>query len=447
MSNISCAIRADAGNGLYVNPISIIASGFSRGAKVVLSSHLTDDAGVAWSAHGQFVADARGQVDVAKAPSEAGSFTGLNPAGLFWAMQPSTGLDRKFQIEATEKAHKLGQPHFVDPYASYSITLRAEVDGVVKAETELTLHKLLPGIEIVEVRNGKLRGKLLRQTDRSKVKGAIMSLTGSGGGVEAGYAPVLASHGYDVFSLAYFAYEDLPTTISSLPLEYFEEGFRWMQANLAAQKIAVQGASRGGELTVILAAYFPQYVNGAIPIVPMYASSCGWDPDVGVSGPSWTLGGKDIPYAENQGSPSTEEMRKIGNELPNGFAMTPYYRNDMDQPAVRANAAIPIERASGPLLMISGVEDQMWPCTWGSDRIIDRLRAKGFAHSYKHLAMRETGHLTPLPNSITSFNHALYHSLANIFLDCGGTAEGSAHASREMLNEMLAHYDLVFGHA
>jgi hypothetical protein len=58
--------------------------------------------------------------------------------------------------------------------------------------------------------------------------------------------------------------------------------------------------------------------------------------------------------------------------------------------------------------------------------------------------MRETGHITPLPNSITSFNRALYHSLANIFLDCGGTADGSARQSRLMWDTMLAHYARVF---
>ncbi|MFN7400395.1 MAG: acyl-CoA thioesterase/bile acid-CoA:amino acid N-acyltransferase family protein [Sandaracinobacter sp.] len=437
-------LHVDAGNGLYVNPILVRALGFSAGETVWIRAELADDAGVTWRSSGRFVADATGFVDVTDAPSEEGTFTGIDPAGLFWSMQPESGLDKRFQIEATEKAHKLGQPHFADPYASYRVKLTASADSGPTAEHVLDLHRLLPGIEVIPVRDGRLRGVLLRQPDRTRVKGAIMSLTGSGGGVEAGYAPVLASQGYDVFSLAYFAYEDLPTTISSLPLEYFEEGFRWMQANLGARKIAVQGASRGGELTVLLAAYFPQYVSGAIPIVPMYASSCGWDPEVGVSGPSWTLGGKDIPYAENQGSPSTAEMQRIGNELPNGFAMTPYYRNDMDQPAVRANAAIPIERAAGPLLMISGVDDQMWPCSWGSERIVDRLRAKGFPHPFEHLAMRETGHVTPLPNSITSFNRALYHSLANIFLDCGGTADGSARQSRLMWDTMLAHYARVF---
>lgn len=439
---MTLTLTADAGNGLSVNPVSIIASGLAPGAEVTLSAQLTDLAGVIWSSTAQFAADDNGQVDVATAPSMGGSYSGIDQAGLFWSLLPPSGTDPAFQINAKDRAHRLGQP-LLNPYGGYPVTLRAESNGVSR-ETILKRTNMLPGIEVVDVRDGNLRGKLLRWTDRSKVKGAIMSLTGSGGGVEAGYAPVLASQGYDVFSLAYFAYEDLPSAIMRIPLEYFIEGFEWMRAHLNAKKIAVQGASRGGELSVILAAYLPEYVAGATPIVPMYASSCGWDPKIGVDGPSWTLNGKDIPFAKNQASPSTPEMQEIGRKEPNGFVMTPYYRNDMDRPEVRANAAAPIENASGPILLISGVEDQMWPGSWGSDMVINRLRAKGFKHPYRHLAMRETGHVTPLPNQVTGFNHALYHSLAEIFLASGGNAQGSAAASHEMWRAMLDHYAAVF---
>jgi hypothetical protein len=194
-------LHVDAGNGLYVNPIVVRALGFSAGETVWIRAELADDAGVTWRSRGRFVADAAGCVDVADSPSEEGTFTGIDPAGLFWSMQPQSGLDKRFQIEATEKAHKLGQPHFADPYASCLVKLTAATDSGPTAEHVLELHRLLPGIEVIPVRDGRLRGVLLRQPDRSRVKGAIMSLTGSGGGVEAGYAPMLASQGYDVFSL------------------------------------------------------------------------------------------------------------------------------------------------------------------------------------------------------------------------------------------------------
>ncbi|MFO0450155.1 MAG: alpha/beta fold hydrolase, partial [Pseudomonadota bacterium] len=269
--------------------------------------------------------------------------------------------------------------------------------------------------------------------------------TGSGGGVETSYAPVLASLGYDVLSLAYFAYEDLPTTISRLPLEYFAEGFEWMRREFGARRTAVQGASRGGELTVALASYLPQYVDGAIAIVPMYASSAGWDPDgKGVGGPSWTFEGREIPWAEPQNPLSLDDMRRLADGPPLGYAATPYYRADLDRPEVREHAAFPIERTRGPLLLVSGVDDQMWPCAWGSDLVVNRLRAKGHPHPYRHLALPETGHWTPLPNAVTSFTQTVYHSLGKVFLACGGTPQGTARSSRLMWESMVAHYARVF---
>lgn len=125
--------------------------------------------------------------------------------------------------------------------------------------------------------------------------------------------------------------------------------------------------------------------------------------------------------------------------------MTPWYRSLMEQPEALAHCAIPIENAGGPLLMVSGVEDAMWPSAWGGDIIMDRLRAKGFKHPHRHLALRETGHLTPLPNQITTFDRTLVHSLVAIRLACGGNAQGSARNGQLFWDALVAHYRAVFG--
>ena len=430
---------------LVPTEISICASGCEPGGKVHLKASLRDDAGVDWQSDGHFIADASGNVDVHSAPSESGTFAGIDPAGLFWSMRPLDQDLATFQLDATERPHKLGQP-VEDPLKPRVISFSAEVDGTVRATSAVTLCKLDPAIETFEVRVGNLRGMAFRWKDRSPKRGGIMSLTGSGGGVEMNYAPLLASLGYDVFSLAYFAYEDLPSAIINIPLEYFAEGFEWMKTHFGSEKIAVQGASRGGELSVLLAATFPQYVKGAIPIVAMYATSPGWDPSDGVEGPSWTFAGEAIPYPPAIPSTSLEDMQTEGRTLPNGFPLTPWYRALMSQPEAMANCSIAIENAGGPILMVSGVEDEMWPCAWGSDRITDRLRARDFQHSFSHLALRETGHITPLPNQITTFNSSLVHSLTPIRFACGGTAQGSARNSRLFWDAMVAHYQAVFGH-
>ncbi|MFO0336401.1 MAG: alpha/beta fold hydrolase, partial [Pseudomonadota bacterium] len=239
-------------------------------------------------------------------------------------------------------------------------------------------------------------------------------------------------------------HEDLSPMLANIPLEYFAEGFEWLRRELGARRIAVQGASRGGELTLVLAAHFPEYVNGGVAIVPMYATSPGWNHATGEITASWTLNGAPIPYVTGRATPP-DEIRRIADLQPHGYPMADDFRVALEPLEVRERAAIPVERVSGPLLLISGVEDQMWHCEWGSDVVVNRLRAKGFAHPVRHLALPETGHITPLPNTVTSFAPSVYHSLAHMLLACGGTPRGAARASWTMWQAMKDHYRLVFG--
>jgi pimeloyl-ACP methyl ester carboxylesterase len=436
---------------LQPTPIGIVAAGFKPGQRVWLSSRLVDDAGVAWTARALFVADAAGRIDLADAPAEEGHFTGIDPAGLFWSLRPEPVSDRSFMLGATEKAHKLGQPH-IAPMKAHVFELQATVEGQPApcAATTVTLQRLVDGIEVLPLRDGRLRGQVLRWKERrlpdGRARGCIFSFTGSGGGLELGYAPVLASLGYDVVNLAYFAYEDLPGFIAGIPLEYFEEGFAWARRELGCERIGIQGASRGGELVITLASHLPDQIQGVVGIVPMYTTSIGWDPAKGMGGPSFTFRGQPVPHCKPGDSPSFDEMKRLGESEPNGYAATPGYFATLNDPETRATAALPIERARGPVLLISGVDDQMWPSAWGSDLIVNRLRAQGFEQPYQHLCLQETGHITPLPNTVTSFCPALLHSLLGIFLACGGTPAGTARESRRTWDAMVAHYRHVFGH-
>jgi pimeloyl-ACP methyl ester carboxylesterase len=391
-----------------------------------------------------FVADSTGAIDLTNAPSEDGTFTGVDPAGLFWSMRPDGGLDRSFQTQATHPKHMFGAPA-IDPVQPYTVEITARGEGEA-VTSQVRIRRVVGDIEVFNVSHGRVRGMAFRWRDRTKARGAIMTLTGSGGGVEVGYSPLLASLGYDVLGLAYFNHDDLPDMLANIPLEYFEEAFQWMRREFGCEKIAVQGASRGGELTLVLASYLPQYVNGCVAVVPMYATVSGWDHDTNQMGPSWTLDGSAIPYAPWEDEPmSMEALQRLGQGHPLGYAMAPLFRSALEKDETRDNCSIPVERANGPILCVSGVDDAMWDCSWGSDIVINRLRAHGFKHRFKHLALRETGHLTPLPNQVTTFSEALYHPLAHVFLTCGGNPQGAAQNSSLYWKEIREHYRHIFG--
>ena len=69
---------------------------------------------------------------------------------------------------------------------------------------------------------------------------------------------------------------------------------------------------------------------------------------------------------------------------------------DGDEAAVRA-ALIPVERINGPVLLISGTDDRVWPSSTMSDRVIARLRDRAFAFPYEHLRDEGAGHVVLMP--------------------------------------------------
>lgn len=440
-SPIKIAIEPE--RAMQFESVSVSVTGLDPGARVKISSFLVDDAGQEWGAYGWFVADADGVVDVDSAPSEGGTYIGVDGEGLVWSMRPSGVDGRQFLKDAKAPGHFIGRPHFDDALSPITIAMAAETTGGQRSDCSLVLDRMAEGLEAHDLRDGRLRGRTYRWADRTRSRGAVMSLTGSSGGLETSYAPLIASLGYDVLSLAYFAFDDLPEAISSIPLEYFEEGIDWARKEFNVDRIGVQGGSRGGELALLLAATFPDKIAAIVPMVPMFATCAAWGAEGAIDGPSWTYRGEAIPYVVTH-SMTMEEMFELGEASPTGYAATPDYQRDFENLEVRESCAIPIERAQASILLISGEDDQMWPSRWASEVVINRLRARGYRLPYSHLALSDAGHLISPPNTITAFSAAVYHPIAKVFLACGGSSHGAARAGRQAWSAIAAHYEAAF---
>jgi hypothetical protein len=71
-------------------PVSVRATGLPPGSKATISIERTDDAGVTWGSRAQFVAGDDGVVDPADHAPVAGDYSGVDQAGLFWSMKPTS---------------------------------------------------------------------------------------------------------------------------------------------------------------------------------------------------------------------------------------------------------------------------------------------------------------------------------------------------------------------
>jgi phenylacetate-CoA oxygenase PaaJ subunit len=288
---------------LYSEWVPLRASGLAPGQIVTLELEHIDDVGLRWLSSAELSADADGVVDSDDAPSRRGSYLGTSRDGLLWSMAPDGVTDRSdrtaFMAQGRSYMHMVGQPGG-DKLQPRLHTLRVREGSRVLAEGSFSQTRLGPGVRVQELSEGPLRGLAFHPAPgAAPARGAVLSLTGSGGGVENSWAPLLASHGIPVLSAATFAWPGRPELMQHIDLAYFEQAALWMRQHFGVQRIAVQGGSRGGELTLVLAAYRPDLFCGGVAMVPFHNVVAGFDHLRNVhEQPSWVLTGQPLPYAD-----------------------------------------------------------------------------------------------------------------------------------------------------
>jgi len=260
---------------LVDQPVAVTVRGLPAGARTTLTARARDTDGITWSATAQFGATSAGEVSLDQ-PSLGGSYTGVNPMGLFTLMAPPP---------------ESAPDWFLYPEAGYDVELQASVGGRVAATATVKRQGATAvGVTEKELRpaKGGIYGNLYLPKRTAGRRPAVLVFGGSGGGLTASMAAaLLAAHGYPSLALAYFKVPGLPQTLTNIPLEYFTSALRVLRAQpgVDPDHVLVAGESRGGEAALLLGAHFPQLVNGVIAGVPSSVVNPGW-PDT--SKPAWT---------------------------------------------------------------------------------------------------------------------------------------------------------------
>jgi dienelactone hydrolase len=142
------------------------------------------------------------------------------------------------------------------------------------------------------------------------------------------------------------------------------------------------------------------------------------------SGSSWTRNGKGLPYV-----PWTftreDAIKWQKGELD---SCRHFYALDKIDPAVIDKATIKVEKIKGPVLLVSGTDDQTWPSSDFSDMVMRRLEKFKHPYEYKHLKYEGAGHKVFLPYLITGGGRSFI----------GGTPRANAHGGMNSWAEMLA---------
>jgi hypothetical protein len=96
-----------------------------------------------------------------------------------------------------------------------------------------------------------------------------------------------------------------------------------------------------------------------------------------------------------------------------------------------AHAAIPVEKIRGPVLLVSGGDDRVWPATEMAEAIVSRLKQRGFTHAVEHLHYPRAGHNLRYPHLPTTSRQSRNPHLRNAKFSYGGTAAADAEAQAD----------------
>ena len=220
----------------------------------------------------------------------------------------------------------------------------------------------------------------------------VLALGGSDGGLPTYFARLLAAERCACLALAYHSTPKTQPNLIEVPLERLERALRWLRDHprVAARegRVAIVGASKGAELALVLATTFPDFVGPVVAYTPSSVVWAGIDFAAGPGAPprsTWSRAGKPLPFVRIPPGPPPEQTER-------GVRLTAMHERGLDAIAADDAAIIPIERATGPVLLVSGGDDQMWPASRMSRMLVDRARRFGRAHLVQHLDFPEAGH-------------------------------------------------------
>ncbi len=328
-------------------PVAIRVSGLAPGQIARVEAQLVDAVDGAWAGWATFRADAHGTVDVATAAPVAGTYRGVQPMGLLWSLPTQLGnLDpARTALRSTE-----------------TLTLTVTAQGHLLARAASAREVVAPGVLASTVHADRLLGAFYRPAGAVSAPGVLV-LGGAAGGLDREVrreAALLADHGYAALALAYFGAPGLPPTLAHIPLEYFGRAFAWLgrQPGVRGTRLAVVGHSRGGELALVLGAYYPQ-----IAAVVSYV-----------------------------GSGVVHSSTATGTSTTGGDAAWTWHRH-----ALAPGTPIPVERIQGPVLLLAAAADAAWNSAALSRVAWTRLRRAHHPDADRLVVYPVAGHLLYAP--------------------------------------------------
>lgn len=414
-------ISAEPAEALVDECPRIKMSGLPPGAEVTMRASATDGARRSWQSWATFAATADGTIDLAEQAPTAGSFAGVDPGGLLWSMRPVGG-------RRSEAFFSRSKPRPI------KIELSAETGGATVARQTLTRLFASPDVSARPADSADLTGTLYSRPGVGPGPGVLL-LGGSDGGQLDCAAALLASRGCSVLALTYFGAEDLPPSLIGVDLGYLTAALDWLisQPEVLNGQVGVVGLSRGAELALQVASMDPR-----VGAVVAGSPSSVRQPGVGRSftdfrQPAWLADGEPLPFLPGRFTVRAALAFMAIWMLGRPLRLSANFRRGLRaDPGTLARAAIEVERIRGPVLVVSGADDQLWPSEEFARRVMARLNEQGHPYQDQWLRYPGAGHFVCFPYALPTLPPMTRMSPASrMVIDFGGTAIANAGAATE----------------
>jgi dienelactone hydrolase len=282
----------------------------------------------------------------------------------------------------------------------------------------------------VDYRGENSRG-IYRAPDREWTGPPILALGGSDGGTPRYFADLLVPEGFACLALAYWGTRETQAWFTEIPLERIEHGLRWLidrsETKPHGGRVALVGASRGAELALLVAAAFPELVG---PVVAYTPSSVAWQGidltlPPGATRSSWSFRGKPLAYVAFP--PSVPPAQSSA-----GFSWLPVMEAGLNDAEAVGAATIAVEQCTGPVLLVSGGDDHVWPTGRMCEMLTERMAARGRADRIRHLHYPKAGHM------LFPYSRPVDTRVPEMPMDLGGSPEDDAAAHADAWPRVLS---------
>ena len=297
--------------------------------------------GTLWNSFATFKSNNDGVIDIlTNKPLKGSCYNQVDNSGLFWSMKMVTS-DLHYtsflkRIDSLKDEHLYIDIVFEDSIILSKEIVRISVDESVSIDTisidgtDVFLYKGLQG----------------------KDKPILITLGGSEGGSFWGnlISGALSSRGFYSLSIPYVNIPNQPTTFENIDLKLFESAISFLRKHYPSQKIIPIGVSRGGELSLLISSMFG--LDGAIAYCPSNVVWSGYSKYKRIQDfPAWVIEEKEIPYI-------SAKMPPFGKFSSDHYMYTMKYSKNLP--------FIEVEKILGPILLITGQDDRVWPANYMS---------------------------------------------------------------------------------